>query len=79
MGALVVAAGYVGVIVGLVVLAARVRKRGISAPILDVFDEMYRPSAHEARFEIFAEEHRTAPNQTPDDDEPPVTIRRTRT
>ncbi|GAA0235977.1 hypothetical protein [Cryptosporangium japonicum] len=78
MGALVVAAGYVGVIAGLVVLAARVRRRGISAPLLDVFDQMYRPSAHESRLEILAEEHRTAPTETPDDDEAPVKVRRTR-
>lgn len=68
MGALVVAASYGLVIIALVVLAARVRRRGISAPILDVFDQMYRPSAHEARVEIQADEERTAPNETPDDD-----------
>ncbi|SHN47066.1 hypothetical protein SAMN05443668_12022 [Cryptosporangium aurantiacum] len=58
---------YATVIGVLLILAARVRRRGISAPILDVFDQIYRPTAHESRFEILAEEERTTPNRTPDD------------
>ena len=77
MGVVLVLAVYGTVLGLLVVLAARVRRRGISAPILDVFDELYRPSAHEARFEILAEEERTAPNETPDDKDAPVKVRRT--
>ena len=75
-GTLVVTACYGTVILVLGILAARVRRRGIIAPILDVFDQMYRPSAHEARFEILAEEERTAPNDTPDDEDAPIKVRR---
>ncbi|GAA3395085.1 hypothetical protein [Cryptosporangium minutisporangium] len=39
MGMLVVGACYAAVIGVLLLLAARVRRRGISAPILDVFDQ----------------------------------------
>ncbi|MFI5956103.1 hypothetical protein [Cryptosporangium sp. NPDC051539] len=67
MGVVVVIACYGGVLGILVLLAARVRRRGISAPILDVFDQMYRPSQHNSRIEIFEEEHQTAENLTPDE------------
>jgi hypothetical protein len=52
---------------GLMRLAARARRRGISGSILGPFDEMYRVTAYESRIEMQIQSERKAPLPSPDD------------
>jgi hypothetical protein len=56
------AAGMIAIMAGLRWLGIRARRRGIGGEAIGVFNEIYRPSAHQHRFEVV--EQRTAP--TPD-------------
>jgi hypothetical protein len=51
-GFLAVAGGLAAILGALVLLARRVRRRGVGGAIMGPFDEIYHPAAHRFRFEI---------------------------
>jgi hypothetical protein len=61
LSVLVVAVVVAVVLVGLWRLAARARRRGIAAPVMSVFDEVFHPVADESRRELRGQEERSAP------------------
>jgi hypothetical protein len=50
---------------GLVLLASRIRRRGIGDTVMGPFDEVWHPTAHRAHIEIREQEERTTPAPTP--------------
>jgi hypothetical protein len=66
---------YAVVLGGLVWIAAKVRRSGSSAPLLGVMDQIYRPTAEEARGEIRIQDERAAPNPSGDDQDPRARLR----
>lgn len=49
-------------------LASRVRRRGAAGgPVMDVFDEVWHPSAHQSRTVIEIQDERAVPRPSPGD------------
>jgi hypothetical protein len=69
--AVLVVVGALALVVGaLLWLSARVRRRGIGANVMAAIDEVWRPTAHQAYYEIRAQSERGVATQSPDDHDP---------
>lgn len=62
LGAVVVVAVFAAVAAGLVLLARRVRRRGIGDVVFGVADEIWHPAGHDTRIEVRVREERGTPS-----------------
>lgn len=58
---------YGGVMWGLVRLVARVRRRRSGGSLMQPFDEIWHPAAHQARLDVEGQQEQPAPNPLPGD------------
>ena len=63
---LIVAGGFAAVLYGFMLLAQRIRRRGLGGPIMGPIDEIYHPAAHRIRFQIEVQEQHLVPMPSPD-------------
>jgi hypothetical protein len=64
---LAVAGGFAAVLAAVAWLGIRVRRRGIGGGLMGPLDEIYNPSAHQARLDLRTHEERMVPLPSPDD------------
>jgi hypothetical protein len=64
---LAVAGAFGAIMGGFVLLAARMRRRGLGGALMGPIDELYNPSAHQFRHEIQIHEQRMVPMPSPDE------------
>jgi hypothetical protein len=52
LGILTVVSGFTAILGGFVLLALRIRRRGLSGAVMSTIDEIYNPGAHRARVDV---------------------------
>lgn len=63
----VVVGGFGVILAAFVLLALRIRRRGLGGGLMGPAEEIYRPSANRFRFEIEVHEQRLLPTPSADD------------
>ena len=67
VGALAVVVLFAVVLGGLAWAAGRVRRRGGGESLMQPFDELWHPAAHQARLHVETQEEQPAPSPSPGD------------
>jgi hypothetical protein len=64
LGILTVVSGFTAILGAFVLLALRIRRRGLNGAVMSTIDEIYNPGAHRARFDVeVRHEHLARPSE----------------